>query len=187
MSRLLEQAVWDKDWGPSADDRVASFATDVKLLEALQRRGHKTLGPTWRNLYGAAVCRDPNALKNAFSSLTGSGDTGKWKAYYNAHPGRASTYRGRVLVSYSLRDIDDCPKPGKSGGSGGPSEASQRGGPAPWRRKARLLRASDEPPTRRYTLRASVVSGTVSGHYSRSRICTEFQSMMDWFVGWLIG
>ena len=34
-------------------------------------------------LYGASVCRDPNAMKNALSSFAGTGDTTHWKHFYN--------------------------------------------------------------------------------------------------------
>ena len=50
MSKHVLQGVWDHDWGPGDDDVVATFTSDVKLLEAFVKRGHKTMGPAWRNV-----------------------------------------------------------------------------------------------------------------------------------------
>lgn len=34
------------------------------------------MGPMWVNLYGAAVCDDPNAMANALAGLVGQSDSG---------------------------------------------------------------------------------------------------------------
>jgi hypothetical protein len=150
MSAKIRHAVWDHDWGPDPDDLVCQFVTDIKFLEKYLNKGHKKLGPTWMNLYGAAVCKDPSAMANALGSFLGASDTSKWANKMNKKPEKASTYRGRVLITQSIRDKPpekDGPKPNKEGGYD------------PFKRKAKRLKMAQEPPSSLYRLRACVMSG----------------------------
>jgi len=67
--------VWDYDWGPGLDDLVSEFTTDIKLLQKYLESGLAHMGPMWVNLYGAAVCDDPNAMANALAGMVGQSDS----------------------------------------------------------------------------------------------------------------
>jgi len=157
----VKHSIWDRDTA-GGDDLVCEFTTDLKVLKGYLDRGHTKDGPRWFNLYGAAVCPDPNALKNAVASassaLSGGSGVGEEKARMNRNPERGSTYRGRVLVTQrivgddkALKHLGEGFKPGKGGARTGWSRNATQG--------VTKLKHDQEPPVRSYVLRACVVSG----------------------------
>jgi hypothetical protein len=72
----------------------------------------------------------------------------------NKHPDRGSTYRGRVLISQTIKDE---PPPALKGGP--VPKKGVHGLPA-FKKKCRRLKLAAEPPNRKYRLRVALVSGT---------------------------
>jgi len=90
-------------------------------------------------------------MANALASFVGRGDVSEWVHKYNSSPDTASTYRGRVLITQSLRDT--LPEASKGGPKG------FRNGPEPWKRKCARLKLAQEPSEAKYTLRLALASG----------------------------
>jgi hypothetical protein len=72
----------------------------------------------------------------------------------NKHPDKGSTYRGRVLISQAIRDTP--PPPSK----GGPSPQKGSHALPAFKLPCPRLKLAQEPRTRKYRLRAALVSGT---------------------------
>jgi hypothetical protein len=77
-----------------------------------------------------------------------------WPEYYNNTPDKASAYKGRVLLEFSIRDK----RPDKQHGN---KKKKQKVEVKPFRLKMKkALSTSMEPKTREYSLHAIVFSGT---------------------------
>jgi hypothetical protein len=146
MTQTIKISVWDND--TTGNELIA---TCYDKFNAIERTGGKT-GVKWVNLYGA-----PEASGLAVSNLLGSAinKVGQlagedFKETYNTYPDRASTYKGRVLLSYSIQ-------------SERPEHFNKKFGPRieGFRRvPKKKLTSSQEPPTRVCVLKAIIASGT---------------------------
>jgi len=72
----------------------------------------------------------------------------------NKHPDRGSTYRGRVLISQTIKD--EPPPPSKGGTL---PKKGVHGLPA-FKKNCKRLKLAAEPLNRKYRLRVALVSGT---------------------------
>ncbi|KAF0685790.1 Aste57867_22398 [Aphanomyces stellatus] len=79
-----------KDWDRfGSDEVVAHVYQTVSLIKAM----NGNLGPMWLNLYGAPLQHAKENLLNKEDSV---------KTQMNTYPDTATTYRGRILVSFKI-------------------------------------------------------------------------------------
>ncbi|ETV80250.1 hypothetical protein H257_06591 [Aphanomyces astaci] len=80
------------DWDRVGSDEVVAHAyQSISLIRSMNGE----LGPMWINLYGAP-------LQHAKENLLNKGDS--IKTQMNTYPEQATTYRGRLLVSFSIQE-----------------------------------------------------------------------------------
>ncbi|CAK4632712.1 unnamed protein product [Aphanomyces euteiches] len=83
-----------KDWDRiGADEVVAHAYQSIGVIKSMNGK----LGPMWINLYGAPLQHAKDSLLNKEDSV---------KTQMNTYPDQATTYRGRILVSFSIEDND---------------------------------------------------------------------------------
>jgi hypothetical protein len=128
------------------------------------KKANNGMGPgtRWYNIYGAPEFKQGNTLANVKKLGTALAKTAKntlgadinWSDYYNGTPDKASAYKGRVLLEFSVRDK----RPEKQHGS---KKKKQKVEVKPFRLKMKkALSTAMEPKTREYSLHAIVFSGT---------------------------
>lgn len=142
-SQTCRISVWDYDL--SGNELIATFYTKFNVLERL--RGNSS-GVYWSNLYGApedSAFSLKSAATGAVSSLKKIGGMDP-KEVYNTFPDRASTFKGRLLISQRI----ETKRPAKYD-----KEEME-----PFRRKIKRLTAKQEPPSQHYALMALIISGT---------------------------
>lgn len=135
---------WDEVVGGLGSFTLVS--TSYFKFGELDAMPNQRRGPFWQPLYGAAV-GIPTTVKAAIAIEKATATT-DWEAHYNKYPDAGSTYRGRVLLSMQIVGKDDAPKRKQV------SELRN------WRRKFRLVKGNQEPPTDDLVLSAVVISGT---------------------------
>lgn len=146
MTQTIKVSVWDND--ATGNELIATCYEKFNIIEKAKGK----TGVKWVNLYGA-----PEATGVAVSNMLGNAinTVGKitgedFKETYNTYPDRASTYKGRLLVAYSIQTE----RPVHFEKKLGPKIEGFRRVPK------KKLTISQEPPTRQCVLKAIIASGT---------------------------
>ncbi|CAM9701229.1 unnamed protein product, partial [Scytosiphon promiscuus] len=138
-----------KDWDSVGEDEiVACVNCKLKEIESLPDRQHR---PRWFPLYGAPlVVPTSTEIAEIALRMTGPSAVTNWRSMYENLPQKASTYRGRILLSREIRESLPI----------GKEEST------PWRRKVGRLPKKKEPSTTRFAMRCYVASGADVPHQS---------------------
>jgi hypothetical protein len=148
-TQLIKASVWDSD--TTHNELIAMHTERFNLLE---RTNNRDTGVKWVSLYGAPETKDQTnitdqikkvgrAMTRLGRSLTGGINP---RDFYNANPGAASSYKGRILLRFRIEDE----RPPKYEGP----EIK------PFRRKVAPLGIHNSPRLQEYKLKALVCMGT---------------------------
>eukprot|EP00752_Nemacystus_decipiens_P012046 g10680.t1 len=140
MSGSVKTIVKDFD-SVGDDETVACVNCKLKEIESLPESRHR---PQWFPLYGAPlVVPTSTEIADIAKRMTSSESPTNWRTMYENLPQKASTYRGRILLSREIREHLPI----------GREEST------PWRRKVGRLPKKKEPSTTRYAMRCYVATG----------------------------
>ncbi|CAM9578126.1 unnamed protein product, partial [Hapterophycus canaliculatus] len=92
-----------KDWDSVGEDEtVACVNCKLKDIEGLPDRQHR---PKWFSLYGPPlVVPTSTEIAEIALRMTGPSALTNWRSMYENLPQKASTYRGRILLSREIRE-----------------------------------------------------------------------------------
>jgi len=106
-TNVIKMSMWDYDRFPSPNELIASFYAKYGVIDKIST---KTTGVHWVNLYGAPEQKDGNIVDTVRKVAVQAGNLANQAVlgsidpyeYYNKNPDKASTFKGRVLLSITL-------------------------------------------------------------------------------------
>ena len=141
-TQSIKLSVWD--YNLTGSNLIATAYTKYGIISKISRPE-----PFWINLYGAPVAAGftmTTTVKGGITKFKNLTDLDiDYAGMYNTYPEKASGFKGRILISQSIRNPED--RPAKY----------RKNEMEPFRKS---IRAKPDPPTQRYSLKALVVSGT---------------------------
>jgi hypothetical protein len=142
-TQSIKFSVWDHNITGST--LIATAYTKYGIISKIQRPE-----PFWINLYGAPVANGfamTTTMKGGLNKLKSLAEREvDYTALYNTYPERGSCYKGRVLISQTIRNPEDRPSRFRKN----EIEAF----------RIKIKKKKPDPPMATYVLRALVVSGT---------------------------
>lgn len=149
MTQMIKCAMWD--WDLKGSELIANCTAK---LGDIQRTLHQRTDVHWVNLYGAPEFKDANLVKNVEKMATKIKSTAKsklrgernYKVYYNSVPEKASSFKGRVLLRFSIKKEQERPP------------KYLKGDIKPFRVKIKKIQLRQQPHQIDYVLRAIFVS-----------------------------
>jgi hypothetical protein len=141
-TQSIKLSVWD--YNLTGDTLIATAYTKYGVISRILQPE-----PFWVNLYGAPVATGfamTATMAGGFNKIKNLADTVDYADLYNRYPEKASSYKGRVLISQCVRTAEERPARFRK------SEIE------PFRLKIKQRKL--DPVTATYVIRALVVSGT---------------------------
>ncbi len=148
MTQLVKFNVWDKDTG--GQELIGNIS---EKFNRIKKATGQSLPLQWYNMYGAPEFKQEKLAANLAKGVNVIAKKAQqqfaaeidWGMFYNNSPEKASAYKGRALLEFSIRDQ----RPKKY----------DKADVKPFRRKLKPLRSTQEPPVREYVLQAMVICG----------------------------
>lgn len=148
MTQLIKFTVWDKD--NTGSELIGIIG---EKFNAIKKAPLQQMDLMWYNMYGAPEFKQEKLTANLKKGFTAVANKAKqslgaeidWAEYYNNSPEKASCFKGRVLLQFSIADK----RPQKY----------DKPEVKPFRRRIKALKSTQEPASREYLLQAIVVCG----------------------------